>query len=89
MNNGGEEYIAFHPEQIKSATDNVGLFDPMNPDTRYSLVLNQFGNVNAQKIDTLTDRIKQGLIGDAHEKQINREQVERANARYDQRARTR
>lgn len=84
VNNGGEEYIAFHPEQIKSATDNVGLFDPMNPDTRYSLVLNQFGNVNAQKIDTLTDRIKQGLIGDAHEKQINREQVERANARYDQ-----
>ena len=84
VNNGGEEYIAFHPEQIKSATDNVGLFDPMNPDTRYSLVLNQFGNVNAQKIDTLTDRIKQGLLGDAHEKQINREQVERANARYDQ-----
>ena len=84
VNNGSEEYIAFHPEQIKSATDNVGLFDPMNPDTRYSLVLNQFGNVNAQKIDTLTDRIKQGLIGDAHEKQINREQVERANARYDQ-----
>ena len=83
VNNGGEEYIAFHPEQIKSATNNVGLFDPMNPDTRYSLVLNQFGNVNAQKIDTLTDRIKQGLIGDAHEKQINREQVERANARYD------
>lgn len=84
VNNGGEEYIAFHPEQIKSATDNVGLFDPMNPDTRYSLVLNQFGNVNAPKIDTLTDRIKQGLLGDAHEKQINREQVERANARYDQ-----
>lgn len=84
VNNGGEEYIAFHPEQIKSATNNVGLFDPMNPDTRYSLVLNQFGNVNAQKIDTLTDRIKQGLLGDAHEKQINREQVERANARYDQ-----
>ena len=84
VNNSGEEYIAFHPEQIKSATDNVGLFDPMNPDTRYSLVLNQFGNVNAQKIDTLTDRIKQGLLGDAHEKQINREQVERANARYDQ-----
>ena len=84
VNNGGEEYIAFHPEQIKSATDNVGLFDPMNPDTRYSLVLNQFGNVNVQKIDTLTDQIKQGLIGDAHEKQINREQVERANARYDQ-----
>ena len=56
----------------------------LGQDSRYSLVLNQFGNVNAQKIDTLTDRIKQGLLGDAHEKQINREQVERANARYDQ-----
>lgn len=37
VNNEGEEYIAFHPEQIKSATDNIGTFDPKNPDIRYSL----------------------------------------------------
>ena len=35
--NENEEYIAFYPEQIKSATENVGTFDPNNPDVRYSL----------------------------------------------------
>lgn len=34
--NGYDEYIAFYPSQIKSATDNVGTFDPENPDIRYS-----------------------------------------------------
>lgn len=34
--NGYDEYIAFYPTQIKSATDNVGTFDPENPDIRYS-----------------------------------------------------
>jgi hypothetical protein len=29
-------YIVFSPTQIKSATDNVGTFDPNNPDVRYS-----------------------------------------------------
>ena len=36
VNNGGEEFIAFLPEQIKSATENVGTFDAGNPDIRYS-----------------------------------------------------
>lgn len=35
--NGYDEYIAFYPTQIKSATDNVGTFDADNPDIRYSL----------------------------------------------------
>ena len=35
VNNGNEEYIAFYPSQIKSATDNVGTFDKNNPNTRY------------------------------------------------------
>ncbi len=30
-------YVVFDPAQIKSATDNVGLFDTKNPDIRYSL----------------------------------------------------
>ncbi len=34
--NGYDEYIAFYPEQIKSATDNIGTFDGTNPDIRYS-----------------------------------------------------
>ncbi|MBO4914309.1 MAG: hypothetical protein J5449_03800 [Oscillospiraceae bacterium] len=36
VDNGGEEYIAFRPEQIKSADGNVGTFDKNNPDTRFS-----------------------------------------------------
>lgn len=31
-----DAYIALHPEQIKSATDNIGTFDESNPDIRYS-----------------------------------------------------
>lgn len=30
-----DEYIAFYPEQIKSATDNIGTFDNSNPDIRF------------------------------------------------------
>jgi len=33
---GKDSYIAFEPGQIKSATENVGTFDPRNPDIRYS-----------------------------------------------------
>lgn len=29
-------YVVFRPEQIKSATDNIGTFDGKNPDIRYS-----------------------------------------------------
>ena len=31
-----DAYIALHPEQVKSATDNIGTFDAANPDIRYS-----------------------------------------------------
>ena len=31
------ETVAFRPEQIKSATDNIGTFDKNNPDIRFSL----------------------------------------------------
>jgi len=32
----GDSWIAFDPEQIKSATGNSGTFDPTNPDIRFS-----------------------------------------------------
>ena len=34
---GGISYVAFSPNQIKSATDNIGTFDANNPDIRYSI----------------------------------------------------
>ena len=36
MDTGWGEVSAFYPEQIKSATDNIGTFDGSNPDIRYS-----------------------------------------------------
>ncbi len=41
-----EEWVAFYPTQIKSATDNIGTFDPNNADIRYS-----FGGENAKTAD--------------------------------------
>ena len=32
-----DEWIAFKPEQVKSATDNQGTFDAENPDIRYQV----------------------------------------------------
>ena len=37
VNNSDEEYIAFYSNQIKSATDNIGTFDPENDDTHYAV----------------------------------------------------
>ncbi len=37
VNNSDEEFIAFNPEQIKSATDNMGTYDRSNPDTLFSM----------------------------------------------------
>ncbi|MBO7410896.1 MAG: hypothetical protein J6T92_03135, partial [Ottowia sp.] len=36
VNNSGEEYIVFDPQNIKSATDNIGTFDANSPDIRFS-----------------------------------------------------
>jgi hypothetical protein len=32
-----DSWIAFYPEQVKSATENIGTFDPDNPDIRFRL----------------------------------------------------
>lgn len=46
----GDELLVFNPNQIKSATDNVGTYDANNPDIRFSLrsdvadILNDYDN---------------------------------------------
>ena len=37
VNNSDEEIIAFHPTQIKSATDNIGTFDGESTDVRFQM----------------------------------------------------
>ncbi|MFR5794769.1 MAG: hypothetical protein ACLUI3_03805 [Christensenellales bacterium] len=74
--------VTFSSEQIKSATDNVGLFAPENPDIRYALNLNQFGDKRTRAADNLYDEIRKDMGQDAD---INRRQVEEANRQYETR----
>ena len=41
-------YVAFQPNQIKSATDNIGTFDKNNPDIRYSRELETIEELKQQ-----------------------------------------
>ena len=43
-----DAYIALRPEQVKSATDNIGTFDKANPDIRYS-----YRNSGESRVDRL------------------------------------
>ncbi|MFQ9806154.1 MAG: hypothetical protein ACLR07_06690 [Christensenellales bacterium] len=74
--------VTFSSEQIKSATDNVGLFAPENPDIRYALNLNQFGDKRTRAADNLYDEIRKDMGQNAG---INRRQVEEANRQYETR----
>ena len=47
---GYKEYVAFEPTQIKSATENVGLFNKENPDIRFHFI----GEQGAQNLDKTT-----------------------------------
>lgn len=42
------EYVAFRPEQIKSAIGNIGTFDPASPDVRFNR--NSLGNTPPQPV---------------------------------------
>jgi len=62
---GGDQtiYVVFNPSQIKSATDNVGTFDPANPDIRYSLrdmpaISTREYIASMQPVDSMTDSEK-------------------------------
>ncbi len=45
MGEGFTEYIVLKPENIKSATDNIGTFNKNNPDVRYKINLSQNNNI--------------------------------------------
>lgn len=50
VNNDGEEYIAFNPNQIKSATENTGAFSPDTNNIKYSRAENN-NNQNETVVD--------------------------------------
>lgn len=74
---GGDTYIAFEPTQIKSATGNVGTFDPANPDIRYSreIPLYQQGITGHPAVDVIETSIRQSF-GDATDALLQRGQIQ-------------
>mgnify|MGYP003203858566 FL=1 len=55
------EYIAFEPNQIKSATDNRGTFDPKNPDITFSVrAVQNLGAVHSISPEKLMEAEKLG-----------------------------
>lgn len=73
------ETVVFDSTQIKSADQNVGTFDPQNPNVKYALGLRQFGNETAQRMDAIDQSVKDMLRGTRYETDSNREQLRRAH----------
>ena len=63
---------------VTQSNTSVNPYDMPN-DVEYAVAPRQFGNQTAQKLDTLTDSVKEFLRGDQYETVTNREQVQRAN----------
>lgn len=66
---GSSQYVAFRPEQIKSATGNIGTFEPTSPDIRKSL------RTPTDNIVDLTQRRAEQLIAEEAEdtKDLNKQ----------------
>ncbi len=78
----GESYVPIKSTQIKSATENIGTFNPDNPDIRYSLDENGWkseeageGRLSPRRIDPLApvneDRLSAAEIRRYFEKALN------------------
>ncbi len=62
---GTKEFIVFSPNQIKSATDNIGTFDTDNPDIRFRSVKDDgrlLTRDNARTLDTLFDLLTSSIV---------------------------
>lgn len=62
------EYVAFNPNQIKSATNNVGTYNANNPDIRYSLITLEMDATYLDAAETQTITTSNGdMIADVNE----------------------
>ncbi|MBP3575252.1 MAG: hypothetical protein J6J55_02025, partial [Paludibacteraceae bacterium] len=51
-----QEYVVFNPNQIKSATENIGTYDANNPDIRFSLI-GEIGAANLDRVEEAATRL--------------------------------
>lgn len=57
-----DAYIALDPEQVKSATDNVGTFDRNNPDIRYASAQQRFRDALPERAAEYVARTENTLV---------------------------
>ena len=57
-----DAYIALDPEQVKSATDNVGTFNRYNPDIRYALAQQRFRDALPERAAEYVARTENTLV---------------------------
>lgn len=60
MDTGWGEVSAFYPEQIKSATDNIGTFDSGNSDIRYAIAGERSRTADLQSLEEAKRRASEG-----------------------------
>ena len=56
-----DAYIALHPEQVKSATDNIGTFDINNPDIRFSDRMTEDTRSYAELTEAQNERMQKDI----------------------------
>ena len=76
--NGEKHYVAWFPNQIKSATDNVGTFDRNNPDIRYHIT---------RKRKQINPIVQAGKVRDAYQDLLeNKEYTPETIEQWDKKA---
>lgn len=71
-------YVVFDPTQIKSATDNIGTFDPENPDIRYSLKRDA---ALEKDFASIREQLETGKLTEEQADRLREEAVDRLLAR--------
>ena len=76
----GTDYIVFNPNQIKSATDNIGTFSRENNDIRYREIENVNRNLTAidNVIDSVDKDLRKILEEEKHNLEYQRKQLARS-----------
>lgn len=75
-----DQYVAFDPNQIKSATDNTGSFDPTDPDIRFR-VTPEVDEAYKDAVDAGDMRMAQSLVDAAAESAMADSQVRDENGK--------
>ena len=73
-------YVVFNSTQIKSATDNIGMFDKTNPDIRYSSQEGRYRDLMGEKAAQYVRRLEARMVNELAENLSVPGQAKRKNS---------